>query len=68
MQMTSHVRYKVLHEKDFVFQNVFSVMLNNFNHDHIFLKTKFQGLKHQLSGRISEDDKITSLNDVAHQK
>ena len=29
-------------------------MLNNFNHDQLFPKNKFQGLNRRLSGEISE--------------
>ena len=36
------------------------LLSNNFNHDQLFLKTKFQDLKRQSSGEISEK----SQNDV----
>ena len=45
--------------KLFFFQNVSLIVLNNFNHDHLFLKTKFQGLKRQSSGKISENEKMS---------
>ena len=50
------------------FQNVPLIMLKNFKHDQIFLKNKFQGLKRQLSGKISDKwKKMTFLNDVIHK-
>ena len=36
------------------FQNVPLSILNNFNHNKLFRKTKLQGLKHQLSSKISK--------------
>ena len=49
-------------------QNFPLIMLNNFYHERLFPKTKFQGLKRQSSGKINENDKMTSLNHVSHQK
>ena len=40
--------------KLFFFQNVSLIVLNNFKHDQLYLKSKFQGLKRQLSGKINE--------------
>ena len=40
-------------------QNVPLIMLNNFNDDKLFFKTKFQCLKRQSSGKISENEKMT---------
>ena len=45
-----------------------SIMLNNFSHDQLFLKTKFRGLNVNEVVELVKDDKMRSLNDVIHQK
>ena len=35
-------------------QNISQMMMNDFNHDQLFLGTKFQGLKQLLNDKISE--------------
>ena len=37
-----------------IFQNIPLIILNNFNYDQLVVKTKFKGLKRQLSSQITE--------------
>ena len=40
--------------KNFVFHDIPFNIFNNFNHDQLVVKTKFRGLKRQLSNQITE--------------
>ena len=50
--MTSYVGYGAWYDKKV--QNIPLIILISFNHDQIFLETKFQGLKRQVSGKNTE--------------
>ena len=48
--------------------NVPRILLNTFNRDQFFQKTKFQGLERQLVATLVNNDNKTSLNDIIRQK
>ena len=51
------------HGMEKIFQNIFIIILyNNFTYDQLVVKTKFKGLKRQLSSKITEE----RLNDVIY--
>ena len=51
--MMSYVRYWAWYENFFP-NNSFDVF-NNFKYDQIFVKSKFKGLRRQLSSKITEE-------------
>ena len=53
-------RHRAWHAKTF-FLNISLLIFSNFNHDQLVLKSKFKGLKWQLSSKITEK----LLNDVS---